>query len=125
MKLPEPSEDEIQISIVEAFGLLSSRAGFMFFHVANEAAMKARSGKDIHGLIEHLKKMGLMPGVSDLVIVFEGRAYFLEIKTSKGKQTKDQIAFELWARDCGAPYRLVKSFDQAITSLEDWGIITD
>ena len=100
MKLPELSEDEIQISIVEAFGLLSSRAGFMFFHVANEAAMKARGGKDILLLIEHLKRMGLMPGVSDLVIVSNGRAYFLEVKTSKGKQTTDQKAFELWARDC-------------------------
>lgn len=117
------SEDEIQIAIVEYLSSICRVYGFLFFAVPNEAAMKSRSGKSVYPLIAHLKKMGLVPGVSDLVIGFRGLMYGVEVKTESGKQNPNQKLFEGWCRDCHIVYQVVRSVKDMEHYLRRWGIV--
>ena len=52
-----------------------------------------------------------VPGMSDIQGVNVGRAYFIECKTAKGKQTPLQIAFQAVVEHAGAVYLLVRSIE--------------
>ena len=67
--------------------------------------------------------MGLRSGVSDLVIVKEGRAYFLELKIGNGKQSENQCTFEADCMIAQAHYGIAWSFDDAVKILQSWRII--
>jgi hypothetical protein len=116
------SEATIQQHIVATFSVLSRQHNFLFFHVPNEAAMKGRKGKSLYALIAHLKKMGLVPGVSDLIIGHEGRMYFMEVKTETGVMSENQRHFQDWAMRCRMPYAIVRSAENAVSALKTWGI---
>ncbi len=123
-RLPTVSESDTQIAIVDLLSLLSRQHNFIFFSVPNESAMKARrKDKAIYALINLLKKMGLIPGASDLVIGKAGRAYFLEVKRPGEKQTKNQIIFEAWVTAAGFEYEIATSVDETLSYLKTWGII--
>jgi len=122
MILPSLSEADIQIQVADLLRLHERARGFLFFAVSNEALGKARSGAAL-GRMARLKRMGLRSGVADLVIVKGGLAYFLEMKTAKGKQSEAQVEFEddAWRND--APYEVAHSFDEAVKILQSWAII--
>jgi len=84
---------------------------------------EARSGGGL-ARMGKLKRMGLLPGVADLIFIKEGRAYFLELKRTKGKQSANQLIFEADAIRAGALYAVVYSFDDAVLKLMAWGIIS-
>jgi len=86
------SEDDIQIQIAEYAALHQMQGGFLFFHVPNQAMGKSQGGAGI-GRMVRLKRMGLRPGVADLVFVKAGRAYFMEVKKPKGRQSNSQKDF--------------------------------
>jgi hypothetical protein len=69
--------------------------------------------------------MGLRPGVSDLVIVKGGRAYFLEIKRRAGRQSINQKEFEADALHAGADYAVARSLEDAQEIVSRWGIVPD
>lgn len=62
-----------------------------------------------------LKDEGVLPGVSDLVIL-EKRctfgAMFIEMKTEKGKQSFNQKVFENKVTDAGYKYVICRSLDE-------------
>ena len=123
----EPSESQIQMSIVEYLSLMAHRYGFIFFSIVNEAygigkGKGALTGQE-YGQIAKLKKMGLTAGVADLEIVHKGRAYFLEVKRPGQTQSDAQKLFMQNAYNVGAEYAVVRSVDQVIESLELWGIM--
>jgi len=70
-----------------------------------------------------LRRMGLRSGVADLVIVKNGRAYFLEMKRRLGRQSLHQLYFEADAIRAGAEYAVAHSFDEAVNVLKSWQII--
>lgn len=122
------SETILQINIVETLSLLARQHRFIFFSVPNEGALKmAGLGKmptKIHPLIMTLKKMGLTPGVSDLVIVAEGgRFYGMEVKTEKGRLSESQVIFRDRCRELGIPYVVVRSVEEVVEQLRTWGIV--
>jgi hypothetical protein len=97
-------EHEIQISIVQ---YLRAR-GLTVFSVPGEAA---GSGRQAMLRTSRMKKAGLLPGVSDLVLMLPGRVLFLEVKTKTGRQSEHQRDFQRIAEDLGHDYRLVRSVD--------------
>ncbi len=124
-KQPTVRESDIQIAIVDLLSLLSRQHNFIFFSVPNESAMKAKKkDKSIYALINLLKKMGLTPGASDLVIGKAGRAYFLEVKRPREKQTRNQSIFEAWVTAAGFEYEITTSPDETLSYLKTWGIIS-
>lgn len=121
-RLPDPLEAEIQIQLVEYLTLVAPARGFLFFAVSNEAMGKARGRGGLIRMAK-LRAMGLRSGVADLVIVKDGRAYFLEMKRRLEKQTANQLEFEADAIRCGAEYAVAHSFDEAVKFLRGWSII--
>jgi len=67
--------------------------------------------------------MGARRGAADFLIVMNGRAGFLELKTKKGKQSLWQKQFELDALDAGALYALARSPEDVTAILIKWGAI--
>ncbi len=122
-----PSESQIQISIVEYLSLMARRHGFIFFSIVNEAygigKGKGQLTGQEYGQIALLKKQGLTAGVSDLEIVHKGKAYFLECKKHNGQLSEAQKLFRQNALNVGAEYAVVRSVDQVIESLKVWGIL--
>jgi len=67
--------------------------------------------------------MGLLPGAADLVLVHKGNAYFLEVKTPRGRPTDNQKAFAQAAFECGSRYVVVRSAREVARALKGWGIV--
>tara|TARA_R110002096_G_scaffold217142_2_gene405162 strand:+ start:664 stop:1008 length:345 start_codon:yes stop_codon:yes gene_type:complete len=75
----------------------------VIFSVPNE-----REGYQI---MRKLLLTGLMSGVSDLIIILEGRVLFIEVKTKTGTQSKTQKSFQKKVERLGFPYYLVRSLE--------------
>jgi hypothetical protein len=117
-----PLESAIQTALVEYLHLMAPQRGFLFFSCANEAMGKAQSGAGM-GRMMRLRRMGLRSGVADMVIVKDGRAYFLEMKRRLGKQSANQLEFEADAIRAGAEYAVAHSFDEALKILKNWEVL--
>jgi hypothetical protein len=124
-------EENIQIGIVEALSILNVRAEpgnrFLFFSIPNEGYLSAVGSKKPtskdYARLTIMRKMGLVKGAPDLLILHKGRAYCMEVKSEKGGQTKEQWRFEMAATYVGVPYAVVKSVSDAVDMLKEWGII--
>jgi hypothetical protein len=59
------------------------------------------------------RKMGkyARPGLSDILVVKDGRAIFLEVKAKKGKQSPEQIDFGSDAILAGGQYHVIRSIE--------------
>lgn len=52
-----------------------------------------------------------MKGVSDLIMLYNGRAIFLEIKSPVGKQSPDQKNFQTYVEHAKCKYFVIRSID--------------
>jgi hypothetical protein len=102
-------EADLQKDVVEWLRLLHVPC----FSVPNEGKRSARLGA-------HYKSMGLMPGVSDLVVIREGVVEFWEFKTATGKQSPAQRDFEELVKSYGMAYRLIRTRDEVLKITESW-----
>ena len=76
-------------------------------------------------LAARMKAEGLRAGVADLAIMLPGgRMAWLELKDGKGKQSDAQKGFEAICARLGHHYAVVRSLDEAITILKQWGALT-
>jgi hypothetical protein len=88
----------------------------IYFHPANEGRRSVVTGA-------HLKALGMLPGVADLVIIRDGKAHFMEVKAEKGRLSDAQKEFAVLAVKAGAEWAVVHSIAEAITVLRDWQVI--
>jgi hypothetical protein len=117
------TESQIQRQIVSMLSGIARENQFMFFSIPNENLASKQDRKSAAIRMNKLKGMGLVPGASDLVVVHDGKAYFLEVKTPVGKQSENQKNFMLWAEASGSPYAIVRSHMDVIRALKAWGIV--
>lgn len=69
----------------------------------------------------NLKRMGVIAGVADLLIIPEGgKAHWLEVKSETGRQQPKQKAFEHAMTALGSPYEIVRSVTDAETVIKKW-----
>jgi len=94
-------ENKIQQEIVKYYRANHYGKGIMF-SVPNE-----RTGGYV--AMKPLLLTGLLSGVSDLIIVEQGRVLFVEVKTDIGRQSEKQIRFEKQITELGYKYFLVRS----------------
>ena len=122
------SESKIQAAVWEHFKQRKAPKA-LGFHPANGEKRDIRTGAK-------LKSMGLVPGVSDLVFVWNDpnnpwgqdrlRVLFLELKAKGGRQSDNQ---KLWEQevirvdhdDCN--YAIATGVDEAVNILLGYGII--
>ncbi len=120
------TESKIQQSIIQYLSLVANGNGMVYFSIPNEAWGAGRRKKNLsgaeYGKINELKKMGMLPGVSDLIILHNGKAYCMEVKTAKGEQSKAQVLFMNNVLATGIDYAVVRSVDDAVECLRIWGI---
>ena len=74
----------------------------VIFSVPNERAGGYMAMKD-------LLLTGLLSGVSDLIVVLEGKVIFVEVKNEKGKQSDKQKLFQSQVENLGFKYYLVRN----------------
>jgi hypothetical protein len=108
------AEDTIQRTICQHLRKRAER-GVVWFHVPNNP----RSAKDG----ARLKAMGLRAGVSDFIFLKRGNAYALELKAGRNTPTIAQMEFISDWNAAGGFACTAFGLDQAIKTLETWGII--
>ena len=68
---------------------------------------------------------GLSPGLFDLEIIGAGgRAWFIEVKTEKGRLSVSQDAWREWFIATGVPHCIARSVDDVRAALRAWRIVT-
>lgn len=61
--------------------------------------------------INYHKQLGYVKGQPDLVAVMNGKVVFIELKTDKGRQSKEQKEVEQEIKNRGVDYIIIKSLE--------------
>jgi len=116
-------EDAIQRAI---FQHIKARGvpGLVPFHVPNGAKLGgARSKKGIVIQAARLKGLGVLPGVSDIILLHAGRFYALEVKAPGNVPTEAQLEFIHRVEAAGGYAAWAQGLDRCLAILEAWGCL--
>lgn len=119
-KLPAPKENAVHIAVVDTLKKGGLAQGWEVFHPAN-----GELRTDATGAL--LQRMGVLPGVSDLILFGPpmARLHALELKR-KGKKPNDaQKAFLAKVVAAGGLADWADSYDGAMAILRQWGALSD
>lgn len=111
------SEHRLQYAI----HTLLSRFGIVHFETDVMDALKyfGRNQRLRLGYISHHKKMGYTVGQPDLVVLASGKVYFVELKTEKGRQSKEQRQFQEIVTAKGYNYLIWRSLDDCLNFIKE------
>lgn len=107
-------EDNIQ-RVVWSHLVHRARKGVIYWHTPN-------GGKRNQSEAAKFRRLGVVPGIPDLLLLADGRLYCLEIKTVIGHLSPDQKAMHAAMREAGATVATAFGLDEALKRLETWGI---
>lgn len=110
------TEDEIHRAVVNQLRYRGVE-GLTFWHTPNGAY----HAKPWQGA--QMKRNGVLPGVSDLIMVHDKKCYALELKREDGTATKAQRRFLDEMAANGWETGLAYGLDDAMTLLEGWGLV--
>jgi VRR-NUC domain len=106
----EPGEFEFHVSLVDALRKFAA-PDCLWLHIGNGERREVVTGA-------RLKRMGVRRGAADLLFIRPGAPpLFLEIKTSTGRLSETQRAFQELAERAGCEYRVCRSLDEALALL--------
>ena len=109
-----PTEHMLQRSVVQHLRLCGV-PGLVFWHTANERSSPRERMR--------LKAEGVRAGVSDLVLVHQGKMYCLELKVAGNRPTPAQVEFMHDMETAGAYCCVANGIDRALAVLKAWGLI--
>lgn len=112
MKRPE---QEIHKAVVAHLNVRATR-GVFFWHTPNGGKRSI-----VEGAV--FKSLGVRAGVPDLIFLNQGKMYALELKAAKGRLSSSQAQCISAMKWCGAEVAVVHSLDEALFTLECWGIL--
>lgn len=101
---PQPSEARLQSDCFQWFHNSFPSQRQMLFHVQNKARNAIEGNK--------FKAMGVVKGISDLILILPGRVVFIELKTRVGRQSPEQSQFQHKCQTRGHEYRIVRSLEE-------------
>lgn len=58
-------------------------------------------------------------GIADLIVIGNNKVAFLEVKTEKGRQSKEQKEFQELCDKHGVKYSVVRSTGEAVRAMEE------
>ena len=87
--------------------------GALWFHCPN-------GGHRNRVVAAKLKAQGVKRGVPDVIILWEGRAHFIELKAPRGRLTPEQRAFRDNVHAQGCPWFVCWSFQEVADICEAW-----
>ena len=109
-------EETIQVSIVEWLRLVLP--GALIWHTPNGGWRDPREAAK-------LKRMGVLPGIPDIIVFMEGAfAFSLECKTQRGTLSDDQKNVHSIMRLLGFKVATVRGIDESRQALASWGVKT-
>ena len=108
---PRHIESGIQMECVRLFRLFYP--WYLVFSVPNGGSRNAREAAI-------LSAEGVMPGVSDLIVLAKGRVLFVEMKSPKGRQTRYQKEFQARVEDMGFKYAVCHSVKEFMDTVKLW-----
>lgn len=76
--------------------------------------LKYAQPKYRYPFIMHHRKMGYVKGQPDLIVMKKGRVWCLELKSDKGRQTKEQKDFQQLCMENQIPYLVIKNLEDVI-----------
>lgn len=94
------TEHQIQVACVNWFR--KQHPGLLLFAIPNGEARTPATGAK-------LKQQGVLAGVADLLLLYRGTAYFIEMKKPGGSQSATQRKFEVQAVEAGGRYFVCKT----------------
>ena len=104
-------EDRLQMQVADYLRLQYPRV--LWFHVPNGGNRNAREGA-------RFKRMGVRPGVADIIIIHNGKTHFIELKIKPNKQAPSQKEFETNVKNQGLRYEICYTFDEAKTAIDSY-----
>ena len=105
------SEERIQQECYNWFHNTYPNLRGLLFHVPNGGARSSREGS-------MLKKVGVVPGVSDLIFLYRGQAYFIEMKNEYGKQSTKQFVWQKKVEAQNFKYFICRTLESFIELIE-------
>ncbi len=109
------TESDLQISVIEYLKLVKPKA--FYFHVPNGGRRGKREAAEF-------KRMGVQPGVSDLLFLLPGgRVGAIELKLPKGRQSDAQKAFAETCDELDVKYVVAHSIEEVAQTLREWGCL--
>jgi hypothetical protein len=96
------------------------KPGLVWWTTNNNIAMRGRKGAVQGGIARGL---GVRAGVSDIVALYQGRFYALELKADRGRPTAEQMQFIGDINAAGGFATIASGIDQALRMLEVWGLV--
>lgn len=115
-KQPSHVEHDLQCAEVRYIRGAHPDLSGVFFSVPNGTN---RTGKQTNWL----KEEGLLPGVSDMILLHPNslHAYLcIENKTAKGKQQPEQKVFQQAVERHGGKYIIIRSIDEFMQAIEQY-----
>ena len=106
MKGRELTEAQLKRQIEDYLDILQNQCKIVWLRL--NAGDNFRPGKE--GKLYRVK--GCPKGTSDLCIIKDGKAIFVELKSYKGKVTPEQYSFAERVQACGAQWYVVKLFQE-------------
>ena len=126
-------ESDIQKQVVDYLSRQAQKNNFFFFSIPNEGFMQTAmiakmDGKTKAMLNMHLKKMGMIPGVPDLCIIWTDSGHdqmtlFIELKTKTGQTSKVQKLVHGAIEKVGHNVEIARSLDDVIDILGNYGVL--
>jgi hypothetical protein len=113
-------EADLQRAVVQALRFALPRTAIIH-HCANEVTEAGPRGARRQAI---LVGMGVHAGFADLMVLCEGRVLFLELKAPKGRLRPVQEEFRDAVLAQGFGWALVRSLDDALGALADFGLAT-
>lgn len=104
-------EEDMQTACVNYFRLVYPR--YVIFAVGNGGSRNAIEAK-------HMKKSGVLAGVSDLILIADHAVLFVEMKTKTGIQSERQKKFQVDVERLGFEYKICRSLQDFQRTVERW-----
>jgi hypothetical protein len=108
-------EDALQRAVLEHLRLRGPRTAY-WFHVANGGGRSPIEASILKGL-------GVRAGVPDLIIIYDGKTYGLELKADGNKPTRLQIEAQDAMRAAGAAVAVAVGLDAVLQQLKQWQLL--
>lgn len=109
------SENKLQNDVVKRLRPLEDALGFRVVAIPNGGKRRAREGRQ-------LKNRGLRAGFPDLLIISSSDQILIELKTSKGSLSAEQVEWHAWLKDVLFPVHVCTSVASVLTVLRGHGL---
>jgi hypothetical protein len=109
------SEQLIQRALVERLAW-QKPPGVWWAHIGNGGYRKPIEAAIMAGL-------GVRRGAPDLAFVVDGRAFFIELKSERGRLSEAQRECHEQIRQAGGIVGVAGSIDEAVETLRTWGVL--